>query len=192
MRSWLRPVRKPDSILRSVNSLPSRCLQIECKLINYFFIFLNICRLCIWILILTIFLIIVLKEKISWNLQVFQLPNAWVMLPELSRILKIEILDCDFLRLPCEQGLFRKIAGALPGMESVNQTKPDDYVDINLKSTTNNAQPDSQSSGGCACWQLWGYCSELGHGPRIFEAWNLYLHLYSSRLWALGTDQWRS
>lgn len=49
------------------------------------------------------------------------------------------------------KGLFRKIAGALPGMESVNQTKPDDYVDINLKSTTNNAQPDSQSSGGCAC-----------------------------------------
>jgi hypothetical protein len=73
------------------------------------------------------------------------------MLPELCRILKTEIHDCDSFRLPCEQGLFRKIAGALPGMESVNQTKPDDYVDINLKSTTNNAQPDSQSSGGCAC-----------------------------------------
>jgi len=52
---------------------------------------------------------------------------------------------------PCEQGLFRKIAGALPGMDSVNQTKQDDYVDINLKTTTNNTPSEGQSAGGCAC-----------------------------------------
>jgi Ras-related protein Rab-6A len=49
------------------------------------------------------------------------------------------------------KGLFRKIAGALPGMDSANQTKNEDYVDINLKTTANNAPSESQSGGGCAC-----------------------------------------
>ncbi|KAG0592990.1 hypothetical protein M758_1G287900 [Ceratodon purpureus] len=49
------------------------------------------------------------------------------------------------------KGLFRKIAGSLPGMESVNQPKEGDYVDINLKSTTNNTQSERQTAGGCAC-----------------------------------------
>lgn len=49
------------------------------------------------------------------------------------------------------KGLFRKIAGALPGMDAVSQTKQDDYVDINLKTTTNNTPSQAQSAGGCAC-----------------------------------------
>ncbi|GAU36356.1 hypothetical protein TSUD_321950 [Trifolium subterraneum] len=46
--------------------------------------------------------------------------------------------------------LFRKIAGALPGMESLSSTKNDDMVDVNLKSTVNSSQADQQG-GGCAC-----------------------------------------
>lgn len=49
------------------------------------------------------------------------------------------------------KGLFRKIAGALPGMDAASQTKQDDYVDINLKTTTNNTPSQAQSAGGCAC-----------------------------------------
>lgn len=49
------------------------------------------------------------------------------------------------------KSLFRKIAGALPGMESVNPSKQDDYVDINLKTTSNNTQSEGQTAGGCAC-----------------------------------------
>lgn len=49
------------------------------------------------------------------------------------------------------KGLFRKIAGSLPGMESVNQPKQDDYVDINLKSTANNTHTERQAASGCAC-----------------------------------------
>nr|GMD71676.1 probable purine permease 11 isoform X1 [Ipomoea batatas] len=45
--------------------------------------------------------------------------------------------------------LFRKIAAALPGMETLSSAKQEDMVDVNLKSTsTNPAQ--SQQSGGCA------------------------------------------
>ncbi|MCH93414.1 ras-related protein RABH1e-like, partial [Trifolium medium] len=46
--------------------------------------------------------------------------------------------------------LFRKIAGALPGMETLSSTKNDDMVDVNLKSTVNSSQADQQG-GGCSC-----------------------------------------
>jgi len=48
------------------------------------------------------------------------------------------------------QALFRKIAAALPGMETLSSAKQEDMVDVNLKSTTGNAQSQPQSSG-CAC-----------------------------------------
>ncbi|MBA0825906.1 hypothetical protein Goarm_010814 [Gossypium armourianum] len=49
------------------------------------------------------------------------------------------------------QALFRKIAAALPGMETLSSTKQEDMVDVNLKSTNANASQSQQQSGGCAC-----------------------------------------
>ncbi|KAH6796639.1 RAB GTPase-like protein H1E [Perilla frutescens var. hirtella] len=46
--------------------------------------------------------------------------------------------------------LFRKIAAALPGMETLSSTKQEDMVDVNLKSTSNSAQTEQQG-GGCPC-----------------------------------------
>lgn len=45
--------------------------------------------------------------------------------------------------------LFRKIASALPGMESLS-TKQEDMVDVNLKSTVNSSRTEQQG-GGCSC-----------------------------------------
>lgn len=47
------------------------------------------------------------------------------------------------------QALFRKIAAALPGMETLSSTKQEDMVDVNLKSS-GGAESQPQS-GGCAC-----------------------------------------
>ncbi|KAK8653575.1 hypothetical protein V6N13_127568 [Hibiscus sabdariffa] len=46
--------------------------------------------------------------------------------------------------------LFRKIAAALPGMETLSSTKQEDMVDVNLKSTANSSQTEQQG-GGCPC-----------------------------------------
>ncbi|KVH92231.1 Small GTPase superfamily, partial [Cynara cardunculus var. scolymus] len=46
--------------------------------------------------------------------------------------------------------LFRKIAAALPGMETLSSTKQEDMVDVNLKSSGNTSQSEQQG-GGCAC-----------------------------------------
>jgi len=46
--------------------------------------------------------------------------------------------------------LFRKIAAALPGMESYSNTKNEDMVDVNLKPTSNSSQGDQQV-GACSC-----------------------------------------
>ncbi|GAU38203.1 hypothetical protein TSUD_226230 [Trifolium subterraneum] len=46
------------------------------------------------------------------------------------------------------KALFRKIAAALPGMETVSSAKQEGMVDVNLKSSSGNAQ--AQSSG-CSC-----------------------------------------
>ncbi|CAL5340399.1 unnamed protein product [Camellia sinensis] len=46
--------------------------------------------------------------------------------------------------------LFRKIAAALPGMETLSSAKQEDMVDVNLKSSNPSAS-QSQQSGGCAC-----------------------------------------
>ncbi|KAJ0450359.1 hypothetical protein HanHA300_Chr15g0555431 [Helianthus annuus] len=48
------------------------------------------------------------------------------------------------------QPLFRKIAAALPGMETISSTKQEDMVDVNLKSSSNTNQ-SNQQGGGCAC-----------------------------------------
>ncbi|KAJ0102659.1 hypothetical protein Patl1_05887 [Pistacia atlantica] len=45
--------------------------------------------------------------------------------------------------------LFRKIAAALPGMETLSSTKQEDMVDVNLKPTVSSSQID-QKRGGCA------------------------------------------
>ncbi|KAL2521546.1 Ras-related protein RABH1e [Forsythia ovata] len=46
--------------------------------------------------------------------------------------------------------LFRKIAAALPGMETLSSTKQENMVDVNLKPTTNTSHTEQQG-GGCAC-----------------------------------------
>ncbi|KAI9087032.1 hypothetical protein K1719_030993 [Acacia pycnantha] len=47
------------------------------------------------------------------------------------------------------KALFRKIAAALPGMETLSSTKQEDLVDVNLKSS-GGAESQPQSGGG-AC-----------------------------------------
>ncbi|MBA0617225.1 hypothetical protein Godav_026693, partial [Gossypium davidsonii] len=49
------------------------------------------------------------------------------------------------------KALFRKIAAALPGMETLSSTTQEDMVDVNLKFTNANASQSQQQSGGCAC-----------------------------------------
>ncbi|KAK4264914.1 hypothetical protein QN277_026031 [Acacia crassicarpa] len=46
--------------------------------------------------------------------------------------------------------LFRKIATALPGMDTLSSTKQEDMVDVNLKPTVNSSNTEQQG-GGCAC-----------------------------------------
>ncbi|KAJ1386562.1 Small GTPase superfamily [Sesbania bispinosa] len=47
------------------------------------------------------------------------------------------------------KALFRKIAAALPGMETLSSTKQEDMVDVNLKSS--GSYESQNQSGGCAC-----------------------------------------
>ncbi|KAE8720880.1 Ras-related protein RABH1b [Hibiscus syriacus] len=49
------------------------------------------------------------------------------------------------------KALFRKIAAALPGMETLSSTKQEDMVDVNLKSSNPNSSQSQQPAGGCAC-----------------------------------------
>ncbi|MQM05684.1 hypothetical protein Taro_038501 [Colocasia esculenta] len=49
------------------------------------------------------------------------------------------------------KALFRKIAAALPGMETLSSTKQEDMVDVNLKSTSANTSLSQPQSGGCGC-----------------------------------------
>jgi Rab family protein len=54
------------------------------------------------------------------------------------------------------KALFRKIAAALPGVDSYSlATKSDDMVDVNLKTTSNSSQGEQQGGagggGGCSC-----------------------------------------
>ncbi|KAG6434504.1 hypothetical protein SASPL_106141 [Salvia splendens] len=47
--------------------------------------------------------------------------------------------------------LFRKIAAALPGMETLSSAKQEDMVDVNLRPGNNNGSQSQEQSGGCAC-----------------------------------------
>ncbi|KAF8379141.1 hypothetical protein HHK36_028570 [Tetracentron sinense] len=49
------------------------------------------------------------------------------------------------------KALFRKIAAALPGMETLSSTKQEDMVDVNLKSTSGGASQSQPPAGGCSC-----------------------------------------
>ena len=48
------------------------------------------------------------------------------------------------------QPLFRKIASALPGMETLSSTRQEDMVDVNLKPHSSASQSEQQG-GGCSC-----------------------------------------
>lgn len=45
------------------------------------------------------------------------------------------------------QALFQKIITVFPVTETLSSTKQEDIVDVNLKSTTDSAQSQPQSSG---------------------------------------------
>ncbi|RLN34784.1 hypothetical protein C2845_PM03G13250 [Panicum miliaceum] len=47
--------------------------------------------------------------------------------------------------------LFRKIAAALPGMETLSSAKQEDIVDVNLKPTSGQSNSQQQAGSGCAC-----------------------------------------
>ncbi|KAK4592540.1 hypothetical protein RGQ29_016891 [Quercus rubra] len=49
------------------------------------------------------------------------------------------------------KALFRKIAAALPGMETLSSTKQEYMVDVNLKSSNATATQSQPQSRGCAC-----------------------------------------
>ncbi|CAA7020537.1 unnamed protein product [Microthlaspi erraticum] len=52
------------------------------------------------------------------------------------------------------KALFRKIAAALPGMDSYSATRSEDMVDVNLKNTSSSSQGEQQGGGGgggCSC-----------------------------------------
>jgi Ras-related protein Rab-6A len=57
------------------------------------------------------------------------------------------LITCHVLQM---QPLFRKIAAALPGMETLSSTKQEDMVDVNLKPTVNSSHTEQQG-GGCPC-----------------------------------------
>ena len=49
------------------------------------------------------------------------------------------------------QALFRKIAGALPGMESLSQRKEEDLVDVNLSAQNTQGRNNASSSAASSC-----------------------------------------
>lgn len=50
------------------------------------------------------------------------------------------------------KALFRKVAAALPGLESLNQSsKQDDLVDINLANNSAGGQAGGTNNSSCAC-----------------------------------------
>jgi len=54
------------------------------------------------------------------------------------------------------QALFRKIAAALPGMESLSTQKQEDLVDVNLTSNSaqNKGAGPTGAVSGCQCWRV--------------------------------------
>ena len=72
-----------------------------------------------------------------------------ISFPAKKKKLKIKTLLCKLLS--CCQALFRKIAAALPGMETLSSTKQEDMVDVNLKSSNATATQSQPQSRGCAC-----------------------------------------
>ncbi|GJN10971.1 hypothetical protein PR202_ga29122 [Eleusine coracana subsp. coracana] len=69
---------------------------------------------------------------------------------------KAKELNVMFIETSAKAGfnikpLFRKIAGALPGMETLSSAKQEDMVDVNLKTTSNQSNSQQQAGGGCAC-----------------------------------------
>ena len=60
-----------------------------------------------------------------------------------AKKIKNKTLLCKLLS--CCLALFRKIAAALPGMETLSSTKQEDMVDVNLKSSNAAARSPNHS-----------------------------------------------
>lgn len=58
---------------------------------------------------------------------------------------------CSDIFSHADQALFRKIAAALPGMETLSSAKQEDMVDVNLKSSNANSSQSQAQAGGCSC-----------------------------------------
>ncbi|CAD6222992.1 unnamed protein product [Miscanthus lutarioriparius] len=68
---------------------------------------------------------------------------------------KAKELNVMFIETSAKAGfnikpLFRKIAAALPGMETMS-AKSEDMVDVNLKPTSSQSNSQQQAGSGCAC-----------------------------------------
>ena len=71
-------------------------------------------------------------------------------------LLALSIILCDqdparWSRCCCLQALFRKIAAALPGMQSLSANKPDDMVDVNLSASAQNSKAGGSSATASSC-----------------------------------------
>jgi len=63
----------------------------------------------------------------------------------------MDALVCTSRYTVIMQPLFRKIAAALPGMETLSSAKQEDMVDVNLKPTSGQSNSQQQAGSGCAC-----------------------------------------
>ncbi|KAK6117765.1 hypothetical protein DH2020_048494 [Rehmannia glutinosa] len=84
------------------------------------------------------------------------------------------------------KALFRKIAAALPGMETLSSAKQEDMVDVNLKSSNTNAS-QSQQSGGLNGSFVQGLDTELGD-PSSDKLNNFDMTMMKADIWTLGED----
>ena len=58
---------------------------------------------------------------------------------------------CQWPSQTCEHALFRKIAAALPGMETLSSAKQEDMVDVNLRSGNENSSQSQVQAGESNC-----------------------------------------
>ena len=77
--------------------------------------------------------------------------------------------------------LFRRVAAALPGMESTtDKANKDDLIEVKLKDTPQEPQPQT---GGCACWFI-------THGYSLVMEISMWSFLLSFFCWKQSHQSW--
>jgi len=89
-----------------------------------------------------------------WALSVHKTDEA-----DRSRTIALQYCHVASVTATCcvrSQALFRKIAAALPGMESLSTQKQEDLVDVNLTSNSaqNKGAGQTGAVSGCQCWRV--------------------------------------